>query len=247
MASQLGQSWRDQALGTPGNPDPRRPGDPSTILAVVEGFMRNDAGFTREEVQRYVNRALQNEAGDLYVKRQQGEELLDYWEGEAAKPSPPPLARKQAQLVRSQLADEYDGGRDDFAEAVASARGSRKVILDPTTCEWVIRLDHDGRMSEAMGVNVPELFGVNPAHDPEARALLQRGGSVDYSREAAQRVRSASGKAYGPSVGREVPEAGRDTSREPTPIRKALHEVIAELHEKDARARAAEGDGMGLG
>lgn len=167
----LGQSWMDEVLGEDSDPDPRREGEPATIAAVVDGFLRNDAGFSRSEVATYINRALQNEAGDLHTEASQAMLLAEHWSAHAeASGAPGPVEGfEEAAITR------YDQGRAELAEVVAGIRETRSVPLEQETCDWLVRLDHDGKMSEAMAVDVPVLFaaaGKGPA--PEARGAQER-------------------------------------------------------------------------
>ena len=252
MASQLGESWLEHTLESSGMPDPRREGEPATIGVVTDAYIRNDLGLTPVEVDKYVNSALQNTAGDLHRKQQFGQEMLDYWREASAKAGMSTFADRRIKAMQQDLAREYDGGRDELADAVMAVRSSHEVPLTPTTCNWIIEMDHDGRMSRAMGVDVPELFADNPAYraDFKARSSERARASrsdIDFSippdphsapvrdvaatprREPAARPTAGPRKPGMPERDRKLLQQAVEQG-EITPIHRDLLEVIAEYH-----------------
>ena len=57
-------SWMDEVLANDEDFPVARPGRATGVRDVVTTFLRNDAGFSAENVRSYVNAALQNEAGE---------------------------------------------------------------------------------------------------------------------------------------------------------------------------------------
>lgn len=220
---QQAESWRERVLGTPGRPDPTRPGESKSIQSVIGAYIRNDAKQSPEAVSREVNRALQDEAGDLILGQQSAQDELDYWHGEVDRGAGKAAQEQAAEVARS-MGSRYDAGRADLGEAVRLAQRSGRVLLDPTTCKWVVELDHDGVMSKAMDVDVQTMFTPNPAYKglPQATAETRRASvRADVS------LTPEPGRARAPQA-----------SREPTPIREALHEAIAEIRAADAAAKS---------
>lgn len=221
------------------------------LSQVVQDTLDRRAGLTQYEVSRRVNQVIQNGAAEVIMDQRRAASLVATWEAEASAPTgahPDPAA--EAEELRSEMDGEYDAGRLEVANAVMLARQSRKVLLEPSTCQLVVDLDHDGRMSTYMDVDVPELFGANPDYDPAAGARLQE-MSVNSGVDFTKPVRAA---ASAPSLGRggtQVPpplprpaqpargarENGRRNGRPLKPIKEALAEVIAEQRERHGFTR----------
>ncbi|MCI4659597.1 hypothetical protein [Cryobacterium zhongshanensis] len=184
----LEQSWLTERLGgESGFPDSTHFGDQSTMSSVVHGFLDNEAGFSDEDVARYINAALQNEAVDIWQGRADGLKTAEAWRvrsNHAANGLDPvgatDAARKRDAILQT-MSDRYDLGRTDFASALRAAQESTKAPLVPETCAWVIALDHDGYLSESMGVNTSTSFRANPVLTQMAPRL------VDFSRDAEAR------------------------------------------------------------
>lgn len=232
--TQYTESWRDRVLGTPGRPDPTRPGEGNSIQAVVRGYIRNDAGWGRESVSKVVNMALQDEAGDLIMNQRLAQDELDYWQAEADAGSR--TAPDKALEVSRAMGSRYDAGRDDLGEAVREAQRSGRVLLDPTTCRYVVDLDHDGRMTESMGMDVQTMFSPNPVYRglPQVTAETRKAASrPDVSLDAPEVARQRA-----PRQPSRQPQPVSTATRGLVPIGQALAEVVEELKEKDkARAR----------
>lgn len=214
---------------------------PSTAMAggplteAVNSFLANRANFGSYDLGRYVNRAIQNEGAELMSNRRRMSELVTYWEQEASAPTGMhPDAQDQADELRSEMDGDYEGGRLDIASAVQSARKSRKVLLEPDTCKLVVDLDYDGAMSRYMDLDVKEVFGLNPDYDPQAAIRLQEmavNAEVDFSRNVDQGQRQKGTRL--PMLAPQQQRQGQSApSKEPTPLRKALLEEIANLRER---------------
>lgn len=249
----------NEAMGEHGSPDnPLREGEVATIGAVVDGFLRNDAGFSRDDVSRFVNSALQNEAGDLWRNRGFALDVAESFEGFGTED-----AKCKAQIAREQSDEQYDGGRSSLGDAVREAQRSGKVALDQETCDWVVKLDHDGLMSEAMDVDVKAMFGRNPGFDPTAAARAKAMAEApapqaqrpDFSREAGPRhaVGSPTRAAQPTRANLRRERASRqaepvDASREPVRAGAAVDDFVASLRSGvDERAGADTAHGPELG
>jgi hypothetical protein len=170
----------------------------SGLAQMVQAFVRNDEGFTPGEVCRYTNRAIRDEAAALWGRRTSPHH-------EARSVDSRNDARQTRERHRSEKAiafgQHYDSGRIEMARVLIYLRGQR-LELEPQTCEWIVRLDHDGMMSRQLGVDAASL--AEPQHEQEGTALhphVGGGGSgVDYSRDVVDATR--------PSV--RAPERQRD-------------------------------------
>ncbi len=227
----------NEAMGEQGSPDnPLREGEVATIGAVVEGFLRNDAGFSRADVSSFVNSALQNEAGDLWRNRGFALDVAESFENFGTED-----ASRKAEIAREQSDAQYNGGRSSLGDAVREAQRSGKVALDQETCDWVVKLDHDGLMSEAMNVDVKAMFGRNPGFDPTAAAraaAMARVTTSDAPRPDFTRVPQA--RHGSPTLDR-APQVTRaslrrerlaeqpDPSREPVKAGRAVDDFVASL------------------
>lgn len=182
----LEQSWLNQALGSDeGSPDSDHFGEAATMSSVVQGFLNNEAGFTDEDIARYINSALQNEAGDLWLGRADGLETAEAWRGRADQalsdldPVGATVSARKHDAMLEATSDRYNLGRTDFLEALHTVRSSAKVPLAPETRAWVITLDHDGYLSASMGAHAGSMFAANPILSQMKPRL------VDFSRESA--------------------------------------------------------------
>ena len=181
----LEQSWLNQVLGRDaGFSDSTHFGEQATMRSVVQGFLDNEAGFSDEDIVRFINAALQNEAGDIRQGRAEGLETAKVWRvcsTQALSDLNPvgarEAARKHDAMIQA-MSERYDIGRAGFGDALHTAWRSTKVPLAPETRAWVIVLDHDGYLSESMGINTVVTFGANPVLS-QMRPRL-----VDFSREA---------------------------------------------------------------
>ncbi|WP_435109309.1 hypothetical protein [Nocardiopsis synnemataformans] len=172
----------------------------SSLASVVRDFVRNEAGFTHNEVCRYINQAICDEAAVLWGFR------------EALYPAGTPLDHTTNDIGSSKgsqadgvhhcrLSEEvgtfgqcYDSGRVALAQVLNYVHDQRTLVLAPATSAWIMRLDHDGMMGRQMGVDVASLYERKPEYQrlnespasqrvPQPpRRVLESG--VDYSREA---------------------------------------------------------------
>lgn len=273
----LGESWTNEVLGKDaGHPDPTAAGETPTIVNVVNGFLRNDSGFSRAEVSTYINNALQNEAGDIHSNYAMNKDLVEYAQTRAEQAErefsdtgehgdEAQELRTKADAAERELTETYDGGRAALAGAVMTAQRSRLVLIEPETSDWVVRLDHDGLISETMGQDVAEVFGRNRGNEANQREAASRG--VDFSKDsagsrAAQRSRETSmlalrrearmaARAHAAQASAEVPVAvdrGR-TKSEPVKASVAIGKVLADLARKNGRpnTEASKNNEPGLG
>lgn len=177
------------------------------IGVAVDKLLRNEAGFGRYDVSRYVNQALQGEGVRLIAEHREG-------------PGP-----------------DHDADRAEFGLAVRRVQRSGKVLLEPMTCKAVVDLDHDGHISRTLDIDVVEVFGQNPDYDPAAVARLAAApppppSRVDFSRGTPEgspgpRTRTRTPQVTTPRERALVAE--QQASREPRPIRQALLEEVARL------------------
>lgn len=153
--------------------------DPGTIRGLVSEWLRNDTGFSDASVSRFVNAALRHDAltlrGELNTFQQ-----LDQDSERAVEHFTDRDERSRAQAVQQQREESrcavmaaYDWHRSLLAQALQEVRSSREIELEPRTCEAIVALDHDGYLSDAMGIDVPAVYGPNPAfHRPDLAAGL---------------------------------------------------------------------------
>jgi hypothetical protein len=190
----LDKTWLNEALGIDDeSPAPARPSDSNTttsIDSVVEGFLKNEDGFSREDVARYINEALQNEADDLWQRRVDGVQTAVGWQAvaERAVHDLDPVRAVEAEHKRDEMMEAVSGryarARTQLGEAIYKLQRTKKVLLSPETCEWVLKLDHDGLLSRSIGVDVEEMFGASADVMPPVRRE-KKPRTVDFSREAA--------------------------------------------------------------
>lgn len=139
----------------------------AVIGSVVEEFLRNDAGFSDEDVADFINAALQNEARDLWRGQVEDAMTIDMWQNHIARATggfqdvdPVEAERRLAVLMR-EISTQYNADRAAFGEAALMALRSERVALASETCVWVIELDHDGHLTHSTGVDVRLMFGSN--------------------------------------------------------------------------------------
>lgn len=198
--------------------------DRARLVEVVEGLLANRSRLGPYDVGRSINRAILNDGAELVANHRRMGDLVAQWEVEASAPTGMHEdPQEQVDQLRSEMDGEYDRGRMEIAEAVRAARASRKVLLEPDTCKLVVDLDHDGKMSGYLRLNVPEVFGLNPDYDPQAAVRLREmtvNSGVDFSR-AVDQERQHSGR-----------QLNQTMTRQPTPIREALNEEITKLRDR---------------
>ena len=142
-----------------------RTSDPTTsIVSVVQGFLRNDSGFSGEDIGRYITEALENEARDLWWARVEGLATVTTWQIRADQAlndhnldDACESVMKRDTMIEA-MADRYDPGRTDFVEAVRMTRHSNHVLLSPETFGWMLKLDHDNFLTDALGLDVVRAF-----------------------------------------------------------------------------------------
>ena len=183
----LGESWLSEVLGSDAEHlNPTRVQEPATIDSVVQTFLHNEAKFSQEDVSRYINDALQNEAVDIVRGREMGELTAQAWASRARTAQEGDDVVVAQEAGRNEVAmtqawqDQYDTGRTQFGQALHTALDSNRVRLTPRTCAWVIKLDDGGYLSESMGLDVKQVFGANRSFGPVASNVRP----VDFSREA---------------------------------------------------------------
>jgi hypothetical protein len=190
----LDQSWLNEALGVGAeHPDPTRFGETATVISVVEGFLRNDAGFSREDIARYINEALQNEAADLLRGHGEALDVAEVWHDRADQELTELNAARatssalRGDEIRKAASARFDPGRASLAEAVQLAERSEQVQLEAETRTWLVRLDGDKYFSEALGVDVHWTYApiLESEEVPSAPRALSAARRVDFSREAA--------------------------------------------------------------
>lgn len=197
----LGEDWKDSEFD-----DPEQSG---TVVEVVTAFLKNDGGFSRDDVSRFVDNALQIEALGIGAARDLSLDLVEQYDGMAISAL---AAEDQAKFEEaSELKGKEQASIDGFyertrtllAEATVIALDSKRVMFSPETAKALVDLDHDGFMSEATGHDVKSRFGANPDFDPMAveRAAQQvrqttTPGRLDFSREGdVISIREGSAKA----------------------------------------------------
>jgi len=210
------QTWLNESLGSStGIPDPTQPGETVTIVTVIQGFVQNDAGFSRADVSRYVNTALQNEAGDIWQGHAADTGLSEVWQARAdalleEDPSGAASALDTYSATLDAANDRYNADRVVLGEALTAVRQSKKVLLSPETCAWAVSLDHDSLLTTSMGVDVAAVYGANPSYVPAAAEVVApavnqvaeaetaKKLTVDFSREV-EAIKSVATKAVLPS------------------------------------------------
>ena len=257
----LGESWLNEELGSERSPNPLREGETATIVSVVNGFVRNDMGLSREDVSKYADQALLNEAHDILRARTYADEVAFSWMGEIDRaqaigdPAREKHARESFETLTSRMGEEYNTGRTALAEAVRLAQTSGKVLLSQDTCRAVVSMDHDGYMSEAMGVDVAAMFGDNPAYDPGAVRKAQEQAlapaPVDLGRAPGRVSRPGQpgeqrqqSRRPLPSLTRE-PQHAPNPSREPVRASQAVNELVERLREGQTPSRDDTGPELG--
>lgn len=265
MNNTLSESWRDEELSMHPMKDQLRPGEGSGMNQIVLAFLRNDQGFAREEISDAIDMALRNEAMDLITNKRQNDELVEQWDlaidaaydqGEDEKAHDYETKRELTQRAADQ---EYEQGREDFAEALTTARRSGKVLMELDTCRVIVELDHDGQLSVMTETDIPTLYGVNPDYQPmsarehtAAQASSQRSAAtVDFSRGVTQSPRQRESQTQQQqeltTQRQAAAQASPQTQREgkPQPVttqRTGMTHVSTPLNDVIARLRRGEPD-----
>lgn len=234
----LDKNWQDAVLGSVALPDPLENSERSDIGNVVDAFLKNPGGWSRQEVEEFVNTALQNDAGEMFFNHSEGLAQLDDWEqhmldsqGESEQVVATARARRES------LDSEYEQRRHQLADTVTGLRGARAVPLHEDTCAWMVKLDQDGCMSQRMAVDVATVFAtqastaIDPALEPADPQLPDVGMGLDsitasYDQEAA---RSARAQRVSPST-RLASTTTTDLRRTMEKTRYASNERRTEIH-----------------
>lgn len=254
----LGESWLNEELGSENSPNPLRDGETASIVSVVNGFIRNDMGLSREDVSRYADQALLNEAHDILRSRSYADEVAYSWTGQIEQARAvgnvqgEEYAQRRFDELHDTMTEEYNTGRTSLAEAVQQARQSGRVLLSQDTCRAVVSMDHDGYMSEAMGVDVPKLFGDNPLYDSQAASRAADAvRAVDFSRvprpEKQQPAQDSKTRAAALERvrGARQTQGQADASREPVRASQAVNELMERLRSDERPAASAPGPELG--
>lgn len=243
----LDKTWLNEALGihneSPASTPTRQyPSTPApSIDSVVDGFLKNEDGFSREEVARYINEALQAEADDLWQQRVDGVQTAVGWQAVADRAALDldPVRAVESEQKRDEMmkavSGRYARARTDFGDAIYKLQRTKKVLLSPETCEWVLKLDHDGLLSRSIGVDVEEMFGASADAPAVSRGKKPR--MVDFSREAASQAGTSSSDQERPlqrdAVSDDAPRMGarkrRTNIREPRRVGDSFSNVFASL------------------
>lgn len=200
------------------------------LVDTVEHLVSHRAEYGPQVVSKLANRAIRNDGAQLVLDRRRQMRLVDQWEAEASAPTGMDNAQHMAEHLRSEADQAWDAGLQQFAEGVRAAQTSRRILLEPDTCKLVVDMDLEGRLSQYMGVDVSETFGLRRTGDQgvtfEQLKQVPANAKVDFSlpvaaAEPVQRVR--------------IDTLERQRS-EPTPIRKALLEEIAAMRARQGHA-----------
>src|SRR5699024_5588638 len=114
----------------------------------------NEAGFTCEELRRYINQAICDEAVKIWGTLQtlhRETALMDKTRAAIEE-----LENSTADLVRqrhpSAMVDAFDrsynSNRIALAQVLNYVCKQQAVALEPKTCDWLMQLDYDGMMSQ---------------------------------------------------------------------------------------------------
>lgn len=116
------------------------------IRMLIGGMSQRRGVVERHGVTTQVNTALLNLAEDITQQHQQAHR--ENWMGSAG--------------LEATAEQTYAQQRADFAAMIDEVRGT--VPLDARVTDYVVAFDHDGTMSQALGVEVAEHYGRNKHH-----------------------------------------------------------------------------------
>lgn len=180
----------------------------------VSALLQGQTAFNTREVVVEVNRALAHEA----------EELMTQDMGDAQQLSD--LNEREIQDKPENLGTQrYDQGRRELAAAVSEVRRSNKVAFINEVTDHLVTLDHDGLMSQQLGVEVAELYGRNPGHVPAQRSTPDFSKAVDPSLTPTPVLRQPVSE-----LSRDVREAQRDALAAAQPVQ-TLHPAAETLQQ----------------
>lgn len=187
------------------------------VKSVVNEFLARKHLFSRDDLQGYINTALQNEAREMIADKTFAAELSGSWEAyaESLRSGQIPadsatLTVRDAETKAAAAAADFEAGyaqnRRLLAETVADLHETNEVAVTSETWSTLAHLNHDGHFSEYLG------FDAQTALVAAIRAEQQM--PVPVPETAAPAVRAASGII---AAGRVRP-VSVDFSREAAPV-----------------------------
>ena len=197
-------SWMDEVLANDEDFPVARPGRATGVRDVVTTFLRNDAGFSAENVRSYVNAALQNEAGERVSEYElvanQAESMRLYADslrqrqGQELNFEPPRDPDEIDADVASQLEAahlERQEGLVGLGELVTELRESQVVDLDVNTWQMLESADKlsGGAVSEGLREQVQAARSEHVEQVWSGRAPALPAPAVDFSRDGLARAR----------------------------------------------------------
>lgn len=184
------------------------------VKLVVNEFLARKHLFSANDLEGYINTALQNEAGEMIADKRYAAELSESWEGyaESLRSGQIPadsatMTVEEAEAKGTAAVADFEAGyaesRRLLAETVADLHDANEVAVTAETWETLADLDEDGYFSECLGfdaqsalvaaikaeqriaVPVPETAAPALHAVPGIVAAGRSGAAaVDFSREA---------------------------------------------------------------
>lgn len=194
----------------------RSTGEKSKAHEKVSELLQSHTPFNSREVAGLVNVTLANEAEALMEQEAGDAEFLHDLDQRGIQDKPENVG-----------AQRYDKGRRQLAAAISEVRMTNKVALTDEVTDHLVTLDHDGLMSQQLGVEVAELYGRNPAHAAH-RMVPDFSKAIDPSLTPAPVLRQPASE-----FSRETREAQRDAlaAQQPAQTLRPAGEALRELRD----------------
>lgn len=169
------------------------------IKVLVDAFMRNDGGFSRRDVNTFVNNALSNDAREISFQRTERAEMAETLASfaDANRDGGDEFRAEhyqtQAEMIQVELDTKFSTRREALGEVVRDLTQQGEVPITGETREALTLLDADGQMSEAVGFALTPSSGFEP---PEPAAAVAETAPTKGRRLEADFSRDCDGDGF---------------------------------------------------